>query len=231
MAGEWQEWHRSYEEDPTMAERLRVVQGEIRAALDSRPPGSIRVISACAGDGRDLMGALAEHPRARDVRARLVEISPELVEAGRKRASEAGLSGVEFRLGDASFSDAYVGAVPADIVLFCGIYGNITDSDVHASIQYLPELCAHNATVIWTRGRFDPDLTPSIRGWFAEAGFAEISFVTIPGSTKSVGSDRLTAAPKPFAAGVRLFTFLPSGQRPSDQAKSREEAAEAGREP
>jgi Putative methyltransferase len=225
MTGEWLDWHRSYDEDPSMAQRLRVVQDRIAEALDRCPPGSIRVISACAGDGRDLLGALSDHPRARDVSARLVERAPELVEAGRARASRAGLIGVEFAQGDASTSSAYSGAVPADIVLFCGIFGNVSDLDVQRSIQHLPELCAKDATVIWTRGRFEPDLTPTIRNWFAEAGFTELSFVTIDGSTKSVGAHRLATSPRPFRPGVRLFTFLPYEERPSTLAKTREDGA------
>jgi hypothetical protein len=219
MSSEWVDWHRNYDEDPTMAGRLRVVQDRIREALDRCPPGPIRVISACAGDGRDLIGALIAHPRARDVAARLVEISPELVEVGRQGAARAGLAGVRFVQGDASSAREYQGAVPADIVLFCGVYGNISNDDIRASIQHFAELCRRNATVIWTRGRFEPDLTPTIRNWFTEAGFAELSFETIPGSTKSVGAHRLTGPPKPFRPEVRLFTFLPPGERPSDRAK------------
>jgi hypothetical protein len=228
MTGEWLDWHRSYDEDPSMAQRLRVVQNRIAEALDRCPPGSIRVISACAGDGRDLLGALSDHPRARDVSARLVELAPELVEAGRARASRAGLIGVEFAQGDASTSSAYSGAVPADIVLFCGIFGNVSDLDIRWSIQHLPELCAKDATVIWTRGRFEPDLTPAIRSWFAEAGFTELSFVTIDGSTKSVGADRLVTSPRPFRPGVRLFTFLPYEERPSTLAKTPKDGATGG---
>jgi hypothetical protein len=193
-------------------------------ALDRRPQGSVRVISACAGDGRDLLGALSDHSRARDVLARLVELTPELVEAGRERATSAGLLGVEFVQGDASTSSAFAGAVPADIVLFCGIFGNVSELDIRQSIRLLPELCASGATVIWTRGRFEPDLTPSIRGWFVDAGFTEVSFLTIDGSTKSVGAHRLTSSPKPFRPDVRLFTFLPFEERPSTLAEPRKDS-------
>jgi hypothetical protein len=224
MADEWLEWHRSYVDDPSMAERLRVVQDRIREALDSRPPGPIRVISACAGDGRDLLGVLHGHPRAHDVMARLVELTPELAEAGRERASREGFLGVEFKEGDASNTNAYAGAVPADVVLMCGVFGNLSDADVRETIRHLPELCARGATVIWTRGRFEPDLTPNIRSWFAEAGFTELSFVTVAGSTKSVGAHRLTTAPKRFRPGVRLFTFLPLEERPSTPSERRNKA-------
>ncbi len=204
-----------------MAGRLREVQRAIRRVLDILPPGPIRVVSGCSGDGRDLLGALVAHPRARDVTARLVDLTPELVRRGRRRAHRAGLTNVRFVLGDASIADAYMGAVPADLVLFCGIFGNISDADVHRSIRHLPELCAEGATVIWTRGRFRPDLTPAIRAWFERAGFVERSFVTIPGSTKAVGVHRLARTPSPLRPGVRLFTFLPYARRPATLAGTR----------
>ncbi|HLY77107.1 MAG TPA: class I SAM-dependent methyltransferase [Thermoplasmata archaeon] len=219
MHNEWLEWHRGYDGGQPRAQRLRVVQDRLREALDRRPSGLIRVVSMCAGDGRDLLGVLAGHPRAHDVLARLVELTPELVEAGRERASREGLRGVEFTQGDASFTSAYADAVPADIVLVCGVFGNITDQDVRGTIDRLPELCARDATVIWTRGRFEPDLTPTIREWFAAAGFTEVSFVAIPGTTLSVGTHRLTGAPKPFRSEGRLFTFLPREERPSARAE------------
>lgn len=36
--------------------------------------------------------------------------------------------------GDASVTSAYVGAVPADLVLLCGIFGNISDADIRATV-------------------------------------------------------------------------------------------------
>jgi hypothetical protein len=223
MTDEWLEWHRGYEEGKPQALRLHVVQDRIREALDSRPPGPIRILSVCAGDGRDLLGVLTGHPRAHDVRARLVDLTPELVTAGRARASREGLTGVEWTQGDASNTTAYLGAVPADLVLVCGVFGNICDEDVRGTIQHLPELCARDATVIWTRGRFEPDLTPAIRTWFQEAGFTELSFVAIPDTTGSVGAHRLATDGRPFRPDVRLFTFLPYGERPSTLAKVRRE--------
>lgn len=72
--------------------------------------------------------------------------------------------------------------------------------------------------MIWTRGRFEPDLTPAIRAWFAAAGFDEIGFHAIAGSTASVGVDRLAIPPPAFRAGARLFTFLEGEARPSRRA-------------
>jgi hypothetical protein len=220
MTKEWVEWHSNYDNDPTLRRRLAEVQLRIREALDRAPPGPIRIISACSGDGRDLLGVLEGHARAPDVRARLVELDPELVKRGRYRASTLGLLGVEFQEGDAGQTSAFEGAVPADLVLLCGIFGNVTADDLRNTVAHAVELCAPGATVIWTRGRFEPDLTPTVRAWFERAGFRELSFVTIEGSTKAVGSGRLAIYPRPFRPGVRLFTFLPETKRPSRQANA-----------
>ncbi|MBV8527692.1 MAG: SAM-dependent methyltransferase, partial [Candidatus Dormibacteraeota bacterium] len=73
--GEWVTWHAGYDDPGSpQARRLATVQRLVAAALDAAPPGEIRVITMCAGNGRDLIGVLRTHPRARDVRARLVEI-------------------------------------------------------------------------------------------------------------------------------------------------------------
>jgi len=216
---EWVDWHRRYDTDGSMSQRLEEVQAQIRMALDTAPAGRLRVISICAGDGRDLLGVLEGHPRREDVSARLVELEPLLAGRARDRARGLHLERVEVVCGDASGTDAYRGAVPADLVLACGIFGNVSDQDVRRTVELLPELCAPGAVVIWTRGRFAPDLTPVIRSWFADAGFTEAAFVPIPGGTASVGVVRLEGQPRPYRPGVRLFTFLPAELRPAERAR------------
>ncbi|MGI0070619.1 MAG: SAM-dependent methyltransferase [Thermoplasmata archaeon] len=223
MTDEWVEWHRRYDSDPMLIGRLRVVRNRIREALDRAPPGPIPVVSLCAGDGRDLLGALADHLRAADVRARLVELSAELCAAGREHAIQAGLRHVEFVEPDAGAPGAYAGAVPAQLVLAGGVFGNVSDRDLRSMVDRLPELCARNATVVWTRGRFEPDLTPAIRGWFADAGFEQLAFDTVPHTTASVGTHRLVASPRWYRPEVRRFTFLPEAERPSTLARLRSE--------
>jgi hypothetical protein len=98
--------------------------------------------------------------------------------------------------------------VPADIVLACGIFGNISDQDLECTVRNLSMLCRSGASVIWTRHRNQPDLTPRIRSWFAESGFEELSFDAIDNESKSgIGTVRLKGAPLPFQRGFRFFTF------------------------
>lgn len=205
MERDWRAWHHEYDRpESRLTQRLRVVQGLIRDALDRLRPGPIRAISACAGEGRDLLGVLADHPRANDVRARLVELDPELVATARAHAPP----GVEVVCGDASTTSAYAGATPADLVLVCGVFGNLADADIRNTVRTLPMLCAPGATVVWTRHRRAPDRTLDIRAWFGEAGFEEVAFV---GSTEflfGVGAHRLIVAPAAYAPGVKLFEFV-----------------------
>ena len=205
---DWFEWHRAYDDDTSsLAGRLRAVQRHIVDALDGAAPGGIDVLSVCAGQGRDLIEVLADHRRAPDVRARLVELDPRNAEVAAAAASAAGLGGVDVVVGDASTTTAYAGLAPADLVLACGVFGHATDEDIRRMIRHLPMLCAAGATVVWTRGSRDPALRPAIRGWFADHGFEELDFTT-GGNGWGVGANRLVAEPQPFRPDIRLFTFV-----------------------
>jgi len=204
----WKDWHAPYDDpESPMSRRLAAVQRRIRDALDSHPAGQLRAISVCAGQGHDLLGVLREHPRCSEVVARLVELDAGNVLSAREAARAAGLARVEVVQGDAALTDAYEGLVPADLVLVCGLFGNISDADVARVISNLPTLCASNATVVWTRHLAPPDLTASIRGWFTEAGFAELHFEMVA-DRWGVGSARFVGSPALFKRDVRLFDFL-----------------------
>ena len=117
-----------------------------------------------------------------------------------------GLDAVEVIAGDASMTDAYVDAVPADVILICGVFGNIAVADIANTIAYLGQLCAAEATVIWTRHRRAPDLVPRIRETFERAGFGEIAFADAP--PFGVGANRLLGTPQQLQRGVKMFNFV-----------------------
>ena len=206
MGRNWVDWHAAYDEPgSSLYRRLALVRQRIREALDARPPGPITVISMCAGQGRDLLGVLADHPRRADVAATLVELDPHNVALAEQTATGLNVTVVA---ADAGLSTEYAGAVPADIALVCGVFGNISDDDIRHTVGWLPRLCRPGATVIWTRHRRAPDLTPTVREWFADAGFAEVAFDTADTLSIGVGTHRLTGRPLPFEPDVRLFEFV-----------------------
>jgi predicted RNA methylase len=210
---DWVAWHRDYDDpDSLLSRRGKLVQRHLSAELDHVPVEAILLISLCAGQGRDVIGVLAGHPRRHEVRARLVELDERNVAVAQQAAEAAGLDGVEVLQADAGITDSYVAAVPAQIVVACGVFGNIGDSgdsDIQATVAALPSLCAPGALVLWTRHRAPPDLTPSICSWFSEAGFREEAFDVSNDGLMAVGAHRLTGEAAGLMPGQRLFTFGP----------------------
>jgi hypothetical protein len=191
----------------------------VRAGLDAVGParsGPIRVVSLCAGQGRDVIDVVAGHPRRDEVAALLVELDPALVAFARARAEAAGVGDVvRIVEGDASLSELYAGQVPADLVLVCGVFGNISAGDIAATIEALPSFCHTGAHVVWTRHRRPPDATPAIRACFAAAGFTELAFVAPEGTVMTVGHHRFDGDTAAFDAGRRLFDFVGDGFMPA----------------
>lgn len=209
MGRDWKQWHDAYADpDSSLSQRLAAVQRLVAQALDVAPAGPLRLISMCAGEGRDVLGVLPHHLRRDDVRARLVELDPDLAGRARAAANAAGLAQVEVVAGDAGSVDAYAGMTPADVVLVCGVFGNITDADIANTVATLPQLCAPGATVIWTRHRKAPDATPAIRRWFTEAGFDEVAFDSSGAGGFGVGAARYASEPRAFTPGAHLFRFV-----------------------
>ncbi|MEO3777182.1 class I SAM-dependent methyltransferase family protein [Micromonospora sp. B11E3] len=206
---DWYDWHLPYADAGSpLARRLLLVRRHIAGWLDERPDGPLSVVSVCAGQGHDLLGVLAARPAdARRVRARLIEYDPRNVAAARAGAAAERLDGVTVVRADAGDPASYAGVVPADLVLLAGVLGNVSDADARETIGALPELCAPGATVIWTRTRRAPDLTPAIRTWLADAGFAERAFHAPQDVLFSVGVHRLLARPRPLTRTARLFRF------------------------
>ena len=207
----WSMWHARYDmEGHPVQRRLATVQRAIRDFLDRRAGEDLVVISVCSGEGRDILGALADYPGRAAVRGRLIDIEPANTEVARARAAEIGLHRLEVVTGDASVTTAYEGAVPADLVLVCGVLGCLSNDDIENTVELLPQLCAADATVIWTRHRRKPDQTPEIRRWFRDGGFEEQSFESgVPGSRFfwSVGVFNFRGKPQQLQHGLRLFTF------------------------
>lgn len=201
---DWTRWHGPYEDPHSpLSQRLAAVQQQVRAGLDRAGSGPIRLLSLCAGEGRDILPVLATHRRGAEVTGRLVELDPGLCAVARSAAP----AGVEVVRADAGSTAACAGAAPADLLLLCGIFGNVSDGDVARTVAAVPSLLATGGTVVWTRSTRAPDLTPRLRSWFTDAGVAETAFVAAPVPGWAVGAGVLRAPSRPLPPDRRLFTF------------------------
>jgi hypothetical protein len=211
---DYQEWHRAYDDpDSALSWRLRTVQEYLREAID-RSPGAIRVVSACSGDGRDIIGVLSPRHDADRVSVTMIELHPDISQQAREAADAAGLAHVEVRTADAGVTDSYRGAVPAEVVLLVGIFGNISDTDLEQTIRTAPQFCSPGATLVWSRGRHRDDRNDAVRAWFATAGFSELAYAEHDtGRGPALGVMRYDGEPQSLVAGRRLFTFLRGGRR------------------
>jgi hypothetical protein len=209
MARDWVGWHEGYDvAGSSLARRLAVVRRYLGSALGSATAPA-RLLSICAGDGRDVLPVLASHDGGPAVRALLIEISPDLSARARSTAAAFGLPGVEVLTADAGATATYAGIEPAGILLACGVFGNVSHEDMCRTVAALPALTEPGATVIWTRGRHD-DADPSldVRAQFRTSGFAELAFCAPDDARFRVGmSRRPGSGASPLPSLPRLFTF------------------------
>ncbi len=151
--GVWSGWPEKAYQQPGYQQRLTAVQEHLVEYLDEAPPGPIRILSMCAGDGRDVIGAVRSHRRRKDVAACLVELNSQSVELGRGYLANAGLDRtLKFINGDATVYATYQNMGPADIVLVCGVWGHVPPNEKSMLVRAITTLCKPGGTVIWTRG-------------------------------------------------------------------------------
>lgn len=211
-AYDWDAWYRQYDLLPSLQARLRIVRQQIVAALNECRAGPIRIVSVCAGDGRDLLGALPEHPRRNDVTAALLDNHGESLARGRAAAEQAGL-GRQFRFieADATQAGNYVGHAPADLVLLSGFLGHLRHEDVPRLIESLPMLCKPGGCVIWNRHLVihgGSQQVPVIREHFRKTGFEEVHFEAASPDGFAVGRGRFTGTVAPLDPTRVLFEFV-----------------------
>ena len=157
---DWLGWHKAYD-DPasSLVSRLEVVKRQLGLALD-RVTLRARGSSLCAGDGRDVISVLAARGDRPQVTAVLVEKDPTLAHRARSAAAGGGLGSVRVRCKDAGDLASFADVLPVDVLMLCGIFGNIEHSSVKDVVDAIPWLVTPGGFVIWTRGRSEPDRRP-----------------------------------------------------------------------
>jgi ubiquinone/menaquinone biosynthesis C-methylase UbiE len=207
---DWLSWHKHYDaaESP-LNQRLALVQQAIRECLPDGLAAPYTILDICAGDGRDLIEVLGIYEHKEFLRGRLIELDPRLVSEAQERATAAQLpSSVKIIQGDASQTHAYRSDIPADLILICGVFGNISDDDVAVTIQNLSKFCKQGTRVIWTRNRRTPDRTGVTRSLLIENGFDEIEFTSTDDDSYGVGVTAFTSAPPDIGDNVIMFRFV-----------------------
>jgi hypothetical protein len=200
-------WHAEYDAPgSSLSRRLAVVREHVRGALAGGPAS---LLSICAGEGRDELPLLATEPGGRAVRALLSELDPELAGRAREAAHELDLPLVEVRTADAGATATSADVEPVDVLLACGVFGNIAEADMRRTIAALPALTNPGATVIWTRGRGDGGEDPSeaVRACFRAEGFTEVAFVAPDDARFRVGVSRRGSGTRALPRTRRLFDF------------------------
>jgi Putative methyltransferase len=151
--GVWSSWPEEAYRNDRYQQRLAAVQTHLTECLDLAPPGSIRITSLCAGDGRDVIGVVGSHQRRSHVAASLVELNRQSVANGIRQAATAGLEKTaHFINADATLFATYRNVLPADIVMVCGVWGHVPAAERVQFVHALGSLCKPGAAVIWTRG-------------------------------------------------------------------------------
>jgi hypothetical protein len=206
---DWREWHGHYDRPGSaLARRLVVVRRRISEALAALGERPLRIVSLCAGDGRDLLPELAIS-RDQHHRAVLVEKNEGLAADAKRRVSGLGLDNVVVIVGDAGEPSTFAEHLPVDLLLLCGIFGNISEHEIRVTIAAVPAMLIHGGFVVWTRGKKPgEDIRPMVRRWFVDEGLEEVAFDGDP-EPFGVGVARLLTEPdQARKLPDRLFTFL-----------------------
>ena len=204
---DWQAWHRRYDDrQSSLSRRLSVVQERLEE-LVCGGAGVRRVLSLCSGDGRDILPVVARQPGEHRPEVVLVEHDAHLAAMAERRAADVGVA-TTVVVGDAGSAETWRDVVPVDLLMLCGIFGNVSEADIRTTVEAARGMVVPGGSVIWTRGHVTgPDLRPQIRQWFAEAGLTEIAFDAEP-MGYGVGVNRLASDARATPHSGRLFSFV-----------------------
>jgi hypothetical protein len=207
--GLWTNWPERAYSQRRYQQRLAAVQEHLAKRLDVAPVGPVRIISICAGDGRDLLGVLEMHRRRNDVTAWLVEQSLQSVSASAARARALGLdSAVRFLHADATGYKTYHGIAPADIVLLCGVWGHVPVHDRASVIRALTCFCKPGGAVIWSRAVAKGMIRlQQIQALFAGPSWEQISLTFTPDETWAVATHRFCGPAVDLPKEGQIFHF------------------------
>jgi hypothetical protein len=211
MNKNWIRFHDLYDTWSPLQSRLRIVREHVASAITAAPAGPVRILSLCAGDGRDLLGVLIDHPRCAKVHACLVENSAELVARGDAMLRQLDLPAtVRFLHADATRADTYLAIAPADIVIAAGVFGNLSHESARRLVRSLRSLCNTEGTVIWThktRDRADEYTVALLLQFFRDNGFRQQTLANTDPPGFLVAAHVYLEQQALLVPGIDLFDF------------------------
>lgn len=211
---DWNKWHQEYEDSNSeLAHRARLVQKQVVAVVDARAPSPVSIVSICGGQGRELFGALEDHPRRGEITGRLVELDPDNAAHAREWAHRAGMDALQVVNADASLSETYDNLGRADLVILSGVFGHIDEKDQKRTVSFLREICDTDSTVVWTSYEVKPERTAFIESCFNENDFERVAFELTPNDTFGVVVERNQGIPLPLRLNRKIFSFGSSRKR------------------
>jgi 16S rRNA G966 N2-methylase RsmD len=205
----WSDWPQEVYQQQSYQQRLSKVQEHFAECLDNVPRGPVRVLSLCAGDGRDVIGVLNSHPRRTDVSAWLIESNRQCVAICVRQAASVGLQKtVNFVCGDATLCVTYKNIATADIVLICGVWGHVAANQRAQLVAGIASLCKPDAAVIWTRGLV-PNMSrmQEIQSHFAGLAWNKVRVSSTPDQRWAVATYRYSGPRHQLSKSGRLFRF------------------------
>lgn len=207
--GKWNGWPEKAYLREGYQQRLTAVQEHLCECLDDAPPGPIRILSMCAGDGRDVIGAVRSHRRRKDVVAWLVELNSQSVELGKGYSVNAGLErSLQFINGDATSYSTYKSIGAADIVLVCGVWGHVPAHEKSMLVKAISTLCKPGGSVIWTRGTSKGIArVREIESLFATNWWDKGRITYTPDATWAVATYRYCGPSQELPADGQIFHF------------------------
>lgn len=205
----WGHWPSKAYQEKKFQFRLAGVQQHLAEAITSCPNAAVRVTSLCAGDGRDVIGTLATHPRCGNVRATLFELNPISIANGRAQIEATGLTHVvKFVAGDATRYDSYRKVGRADILLVCGVWGHVPPHERDEMMRAIRGLVQPGGIVIWTRGAAKGAARlEEIKTLFDPPDWKEVRFDITPDGKFAVASYRLVGPGVELPPTGAIFNF------------------------
>lgn len=208
---DWAKWPDRYDDSLPLQVRLAAVRAQVSAFLDECPPGPVRILSLCSGDGRDVLPVVSAHARLRDVEVWCIDANAKTLDRGKESARQAGLQRkTHFVQADAGLAASYADVVPADLVILSGMLGHLTSHDALNLFHRLPALCRTNGSVLWSRlnrGIGNRQI-PALREVLRESGFEEVFLEETMPNEFVVARAHFRGTEAKLAFGEVLFRFV-----------------------